>query len=82
MKLYNQLSIKIYKDDVCICKYNYDEKTGIGEHEWLIPKADRPTEKIPITVSVVKATDYTERWKRCNRKSKWRYIQNYMASKR
>lgn len=52
-------SIKIFKDDVCICKYNYNEETGVGEHEWLIPEADRPTEKIPITVTVVKATDYT-----------------------
>lgn len=52
-------SIRIYKDDNCICKYNYDEETGIGKHEWLIPEAERPTEKIPITVTVVKATDYT-----------------------
>lgn len=52
-------SIRIYKDDNCICKYNYNEETGIGEHEWLIPESERPTEKIPITVTVVKATDYT-----------------------
>lgn len=52
-------SIKVYKDDVCICKYNYDETTGTGEHEWLIPEEERPTEKIPITVTVVKADDYT-----------------------
>lgn len=52
-------SIRIYKDDVCICKYNYDEKTGTGTHEWLIADEDKPTEKIPITVTIVKATDYS-----------------------
>ena len=52
-------SIRIYKDDVCICKYNYDESTGTGTHEWLIPMDERPTEQIPITVSIVKADDYS-----------------------
>lgn len=52
-------SIRIYKDNVCICKYNYDEKTGTGTHEWLIADEDKPTEKIPITVTIVKATDYS-----------------------
>lgn len=52
-------SIRIYKDDVCICRYTYDEKTGKGTHEWLISDSERPTEQIPITVTVVKATDYS-----------------------
>ena len=52
-------SIRIYKDDVCICRYIYDEKTGTGKHEWLISDEELPTKQIPITVSIVKATDYS-----------------------
>lgn len=52
-------SIRIYKDNVCICRYIYDEKTGTGTHEWLISDEELPTKQIPITVSIVKATDYS-----------------------